>query len=173
MDSYYNIGKILRVKGLQGTVLVSFNPDSAKIIKDLRHLFIQIRTNSYIPFFIESKKRTKGFEYEICFEKINTKEQAQEIVNKPIFIAAEVFIKNQNVSVTAELIGYKIMYQGKLLSNISDIVQQRHQNLMVFFINQKEVLIPIQDNTIQRINHALQQIDIEIPDGLLEIYLSD
>jgi 16S rRNA processing protein RimM len=38
-------------------------------------------------------------------------------------------------------------------------------------INSKEVLIPLNESTLQKIDHKKRQVLVELPDGLLEIYL--
>jgi len=38
-------------------------------------------------------------------------------------------------------------------------------------IEGKEVLIPLHEKTISSINHKKKQVVVELPDGLLEVYL--
>jgi 16S rRNA processing protein RimM len=38
-------------------------------------------------------------------------------------------------------------------------------------ITKKEVLIPLNESTLKKIDHAKKQVVVELPEGLLEIYL--
>jgi len=38
-------------------------------------------------------------------------------------------------------------------------------------VNEKEVLIPLNESTIEKIDHKKKEVIVELPEGLLEIYL--
>jgi 16S rRNA processing protein RimM len=37
----------------------------------------------------------------------------------------------------------------------------------------KEVLIPVTDEIVTRVDHKMKELYVELPDGLLDIYLTD
>jgi 16S rRNA processing protein RimM len=52
-----------------------------------------------------------------------------------------------------------------------EIIEQPHQLLCRIEINEKEVLIPLHEDTIRKIDKKLKQVIVELPEGLLDIYL--
>jgi 16S rRNA processing protein RimM len=57
------------------------------------------------------------------------------------------------------------------LQKILEIIEQTHQLLCRIEIEGKEVLIPLHEETIKKIDRAARQVIVELPEGLLEIYL--
>ncbi|MFN9710844.1 MAG: 16S rRNA processing protein RimM, partial [Bacteroidota bacterium] len=68
-------------------------------------------------------------------------------------------------------IGYTLLDKEKVLGIIDEVIEQPHQILCRLIINEKEVLIPLNESTIQKINHPKKQVHTDLPEGLLEIYL--
>ena len=69
-------------------------------------------------------------------------------------------------------IGYKILDQEKELGAILEVIEQPHQILCRIEIDQKEVLIPINEQTLNKVDHKNKTVLLTLPDGLLEIYLA-
>jgi 16S rRNA processing protein RimM len=51
------------------------------------------------------------------------------------------------------------------------VIEQPHQLLCRLEIESKEVLIPLNEAFLQKIDHRKKQVIVELPDGLLDIYL--
>jgi 16S rRNA processing protein RimM len=69
-------------------------------------------------------------------------------------------------------LGYTVVEAGKELGKILEIIEQPHQLLCRLEIEGKEVLIPLHEDTILKVDKKKQQVIVELPEGLLEIYLS-
>src|SRR5678809_260343 len=69
------------------------------------------------------------------------------------------------------LLGYTIINEKKVLGQILEVIEQAHQMLCKIEINKKEVLIPLNEDTLQKIDHRKKEVNVRLPDGLLEIYL--
>jgi 16S rRNA processing protein RimM len=52
-----------------------------------------------------------------------------------------------------------------------EVIEQPHQMLCRIEINGKEVLIPLNESTIEKIDGKKKQVKVKLPEGLLEIYL--
>jgi len=68
-------------------------------------------------------------------------------------------------------LGYTIIDYTEPLGEILEVIEQPHQLLCRLDIKGKEVLIPLNESFLQKVNHAKKQVNVELPDGLLEIYL--
>ncbi len=54
---YVNIGRVSSTHGLDGTLLIRHNLGNKQVFQKIPHIFIEVRRESYIPYFIEEKKR--------------------------------------------------------------------------------------------------------------------
>ena len=67
--------------------------------------------------------------------------------------------------------GYDIVEGEQVLGKILEVIEQPHQILCRIEFNKKEALIPLHEETIQKIDRRKQQVIVSLPPGLLEIYL--
>ena len=169
---YSKIGKIQNTHGLNGKIILKHIFEGKNIFKDLNHVFIEINRESYIPFFIEEKKVIDATEVLIRFDEVESLEVAREILNKPVFIETEIFKKLKPKNVTEDFIGFWIIDKklGKL-GKVEDLFETPAQVLASVIYQEKEILIPLIEQTILSINVAKKEIMVELPDGLVEVYL--
>ena len=52
-----------------------------------------------------------------------------------------------------------------------EVIEQPHQVLCRLEINRKEVLIPINGETLEKMDKKNKTVFVNLPDGLLELYL--
>ena len=69
------------------------------------------------------------------------------------------------------LLGYTIINDTTPLGEILEIIEQPHQLLCRLEINSKEVLVPLHDEFLNKIDHRKKQVIVTLPEGLLDIYL--
>lgn len=171
MAEYFKIGKLVAVHGLTGELLLKHELGKKTSLKGLQAVFIEERKNSFIPWFIASAKIKSDEEIYIKLESINTREAAIKLTQKEIWLPEVDFKKFAAKTAPASLLGYTIINNSKPLGEILELIEQPHQLLCRLEINDKEVLIPLHEETLQKVNHAKKEVVVELPDGLLEIYL--
>ena len=59
----------------------------------------------------------------------------------------------------------------KELGKIIEVIEQPHQILCTIEFNNKEAYIPLHQETIKKVDRKKKQVIVELPPGLLEIYL--
>jgi len=169
---YSKIGKIQNTHGLNGKIILKHIFEGKNIFKDLDHVFIEINRESYIPFFIEEKKVVDHSEVLIRFDEVDSVEAARELLNKSVFIEPGIFKKLKPKNVTEDFVGFLIIDKklGKL-GVIEDLFETPGQVLASVIYQEKELLIPLLEHTIISISVAQKEIIVELPDGLIDIYL--
>jgi 16S rRNA processing protein RimM len=171
MTEYFKIGKLVAVHGLKGELLLKHELGKKTSLKGLQAIFIEEKKNSFLPLFIESAKIKSDDEIYIKLEGINTREAAIKLGKKEIWVPEPDFKKFAAKSAPANLLGYTIVNNNESLGEILELIEQPHQLLCRLEIKGKEVLIPLHEESLQKINHKKKEIVVELPDGLLEIYL--
>ena len=171
MAEYFKIGKLVAVHGLTGELLLKHELGKKTSLKGLQAIFIEEKKNSFFPWFIETTKIKTEQEIYLKLEGVNNKEAAMKLTQKEIWIPEPDFKKFAAKSAPASLLGYTIIHNKEPLGEILELIEQPHQLLCRLEIQGKEVLIPLHDETLKKVNHTKKEVIVELPDGLLEIYL--
>jgi 16S rRNA processing protein RimM len=171
MTEYFKIGKIVAVHGLKGELLLKHELGKKTSLKGLQHIFIEERNDSFIPWFIGSTKIKNEEELYLKLEGIDTREAAAKFVQKLVWLAEADFKKFAAKTAPASLLGYMIVHHQEPLGKILELIEQPHQMLCRLEIGGKEVLIPLHEGTLQKIDHRKKEVRVELPEGLLDIYL--
>ncbi len=171
MTEYFKIGKIVAVHGLKGEILLKHELGKKTTLKGLQHIFIEEKKGSFIPWFIESTKIKNEEEIYLKLDGIHTRETALKFTQKQIWLAEADFKKFAARSAPAGLLGYMIVDHNQPLGEIRELIEQPHQWLCRLEIKGKEVLIPLHDETLKKIDHKKKEIQVVLPEGLLDIYL--
>ena len=169
--NYFKAGKLVAVHGLKGELIFKHELGKKTSLKDLKAIFIEDRKDSFLPWFIETAKARSANEVLLKLETINTKEAAAKLSQKEIWLTEEDFKRLSAKSAPANLLGYTIINDKERLSAILEVIEQPHQLLCRIELKDKEVLIPINESFLKKIDHKKKEVILELPDGLLDVYL--
>ncbi len=171
MEQYFSIGQIVATFGLNGEVVLKHNLGKKTSLKGLEVLFIEEVKDKFIPYFITNAKIKNEAEVYISVDGITNKEAAKKITAKKVWLREDDFHKQAGKTAPISLIGY-LMIDGKNeLGNVLEVIEQPLQILCRLDIEGKEVLIPLHEETIRSIDHKKKRVVVELPEGLLEVYL--
>ena len=165
------MGKIAATHGLKGELIVTHGLGHKTSIQALKVLFIEEKGGSKIPYFVTAVKGRTDEEALLALEGITTKEEAQKLLQKTVWIKQEDFEKMVSAGSTIALIGYTIIENKKKLGEITEVIEQPHQVLCSITINEKEVLIPLHEESLLKIDRKRKEVHVQLPEGLLDIYL--
>jgi 16S rRNA processing protein RimM len=170
MTEYFKIGKLVGTFGLKGELVLKHNLGKKTSLKGLSAIFIEERKESFIPWFAESTKIKNEEEVYLKLEGIDTREQANKLTQKEVWLPEADFKKFSAKSSPISLLGYEIIEEDRPLGKILEVIEQPHQLLCRIDLNGKEAYIPLHEETIIRLNKKKQQVIVSLPPGLLEIY---
>lgn len=171
MTEYFKIGKLVAVYGLKGELILQHSLGKKTSLKGLAALFIEERKGSFLPYFIETTRIKGAEDLYIKLQGIDTREGAIKLAQKEAWLPEPDFKKFSAKSSPISLLGYNVVENGGTLGPILEVIEQLHQILCRLEIEGKEVLIPLHEGTIKKIDARKKQVTVELPEGLLEIYL--
>ena len=171
MTEYFKIGKLVAASGLKGELILKHTLGKKTSLKGLEAIFIEDKKDSFIPWFIQSVRIKNTDEVYLKLEGVDVREAAMNISQKDIWMTETDFKKFAAKTAPISLLGYTIINHKEPLGEVLEVIEQPHQLLCRLEIKGKEVLIPLNEGFLQKINHAKKQVMVELPDGLLEIYL--
>jgi 16S rRNA processing protein RimM len=171
MVEYFKIGKFVAVYGLKGELVLKHELGKKTSLKGLQTIFIEEKKESFLPWFIESTKIKNEKEVFVKLEGVASREAAIKLTQKEVWFTNADIKKFSAKTSPINLLGYTIVNNKQPVGEILEIIEQPHQLLCRVEIKGKEALIPLHENFLQGINHAKKQVNVELPEGLIEIYL--
>jgi 16S rRNA processing protein RimM len=170
MKDYFSIGKIVASRGLTGEVVLQHALGKKTDLKGLETLFIEERKDSFLPYFVETTSIKNAEEVYIKLEGFNTKESARRINQKEVWLLKADFDKFAAKSSPISLLGYMMINEGEEIGEVVEVIEQPMQVLCKIIYKGNEALIPIHEESLQKIDSKKKQVHVVLPEGLLDIY---
>ncbi len=163
------IGQVTRVIGFEGAVAVKLERGFSEKIPDMESVFLEIEGKP-VPFFIEYSEYSGGDILKFKFEGYNSPDLSGE------FIGCNVFMTSSGEEITEDgdpeiLIGYSVLTSADILiGTITGVIPNPAQILLsVDTDSGRNILIPLHQDLIVRVDRKKKRLKMNIPDGLLEI----
>jgi len=170
-DCFY-LGKIVKKYSFKGELLVKLDTDEPEIFKNLESVFISLR-NNLIPFFVDNCKLHKSQLLRIKFEDVDTEEDADALLKSDLYLPLSILpTLTGNKFYYHEVTGFTIIDENfgevGVIDNINDTGAQE---LFVIDRDGTEILIPVNDQFIKKVDREQKQIIVNTPEGLIDLYL--
>ena len=168
--NYNSIGKIVASFGVKGDLILQHHLGKKTSLKGLEALFVELVKGEMLPYFIQSAKIKSEDEIYLKLEGVDTKEAAQQLRQKEIWLTEEDFHKYTAKSSIVSLLGFHLIDDGVDRGAILEIIEQPHQMLARIDLQGKEALIPLHEQTLDKIDKKKKEVHVVLPDGLLDVY---
>ncbi len=170
MTNYCSIGKLVATFGLKGEIVLLHHLGKKTSLKGLQTLFIEEKKGEMLPWFIEETRIKNDQELFVKFDGIDSKESARRLIQKQVWLKEEDFHKYAGKSSAISFLGFHIIHHGEDLGEILEIIEQPHQVLCRIDLDGKEALIPLHAETLLKIDKKKKQVQVNLPDGLLDVF---
>ncbi len=171
-NSYRNIGKIVSGFGLKGEMIVQHHLGKGIAVSKIKVIFLEQKKEELLPYFVEAARKKGDGELYMKLEGIDSKEAASKYIRREVWMKEEELQAHTRKNNPIGWVGYRVLDQGRDLGPILEVIEQPHQVLCRLEIDAKEVLVPINEQTLNKIDHKTKTLLLTLPDGLLEVYLS-
>ncbi|MCZ2100144.1 MAG: ribosome maturation factor RimM [Chitinophagales bacterium] len=167
-NTFIAIGQLLKSVGTSGEMKVLVQDEFFEDVDQCGHFFVKNKGN-YVPYFIEYFRESADLIIKI--EEMDTPEAVNCLVLEPIYLPQS-DIQSEGGSTSAEMTQleqYEIYDNGQCIGKIIELQPMKHQLLATVNYQGKEIMIPIHESLIESINHDTRQINMNLPDGILEL----
>jgi 16S rRNA processing protein RimM len=170
-DCFY-LGKIAKKFSFKGEVLIYLDTDEPELYEELESVFVECNKN-LVPFFIQNSSIHKGDFLRVQFEDVDSEQEADAILNCEVYLPLMMLPKLEgNKFYFHEVVGFEIEDKrvgvfGKIVS-INDTTAQP---LFEVLNGEVEMLIPMIDHFIVKIDRENKKVIMDLPEGLVEMYL--
>ena len=171
-EDCFELGVISKLYSFKGEVILYIDSDEPEKYYNLDALYLEIN-NQLVPYFIEKTTPSKINQIRLKLEGINSEEEAKSVVKKKVFLPLAALPELDDDEIYLhELEGYQVIDQdNKEIGAVATVIENPGNTLLEVLINDKEVLLPYNDQTTLHIDKEKKQIQLMIPDGLIELYL--
>lgn len=170
-DCFY-LGKIVKKYSFKGELLIKLDTDEPAIYENLDAVFVDLK-NSFLPFFIESSQLHKSELLRVKFEDVSTESDADSLLKCDTYLPLELLPKLEGDKFYFhEVIGFTV--EDVNFGNvgvIKSINDSTAQSLFEIDRNGVEILIPMNDEFIKKLDKKNKTILVETPEGLIDLYL--
>jgi 16S rRNA processing protein RimM len=170
-EEYFSIGKFVTTFGVQGQLVLQHSLGKKTALKGLEMIMVEVKRNDLLPYFVTETKAKNDTEVYISLEDVHTKEKAQKLVSRPVWLKHADFYTYVDESSNISLLGYMLYNNEEPLSEIVEVIEQTHQVLVKIMYKEKEMLIPVNEAFTVSIDNKKKIIVLDLPEGLIDIYL--
>ena len=171
-DECFYLGKIAKKFSFKGEVLVYLDTDEPELYENMESVFVEFNKN-LIPFFIKNSSLHKNDFLRVQFEDVDSEEEADSIINCEVYLPLSMLPKlTGNKFYFHEVIGFEI--EDKRLGIFGKIVSINDSSAQPLFeiINGNvEILVPMIDQFLVKIDRENKKVIMDLPEGLVEMYL--
>lgn len=170
-DCFY-LGKIAKKFSFKGEVLIYLDTDEPELYENMESVFVEFNKD-LIPFFIENSALHKNDFLRVKFEDVESEEEADKMIGCPIYLPLNMLPKLEgNKFYFHEVIGFEI--EDKRLGVFGKIVSINDTTAQPLFEvenGEVEILVPMIDQFLVKIDRENKKVIMDLPEGLIEMYL--
>lgn len=165
------LGTITGKYSFKGEVLIKLDTDSPKTYLNLKVILVNT-AEGLVPFFIDRVQLHKTTLLRIKFEGVETEDEADQLVKKKVYLPLDQLPKLKgNRFYYHEVKDFVAIDQfEKKIGILKSVNDSGPQALFMIDNNGTEILIPVHDNFIIKLDREEKRIHLNLPDGLLEIF---
>jgi len=170
-DKHFKIASVGKTKGLKGEMVLYVAIDDLEAIK-FNAVFIDI-AGKLVPYFVSSFKPAPKNTAYLVLEDVDTIEKASALLKKDIYLPEKLKLKKKKEEFTLkDLKGFiAIDEQHGELGEIIDVIEYPQQTIASLRYQNREVLFPLNAEFIKGIDVEGGEIYVDLPDGLIDLYL--
>ena len=159
------IGKITSPVGLKGEVKVYNYSDRTQIYEETETFYLGDEPRKLERF------RTQKNMLVIKFEGVETREAAEELRNREVFVTRDDLPElEEGEYYLRDLIGMEVFQGEELIGTVADVITNTSQDILkVETAEGREALIPVVDPIVESIDTDKKIITVDLPEGLLDL----
>lgn len=170
-EAFY-IGYITKTKGLKGEVQVFFEFDDYEDL-DLDVVFVEMNSK-LVPFFVSTYKLHQNKTGYFYFDDVDHIDKAQPLLKKKLYLPlAKKPIRDEDEFYYSDLQGFLVEDEtlGEL-GQILEVHEYPQQFVATVMYKETEIMFPLNEDFIVEIDEEGKVLTVDLPEGLLDIYLT-
>lgn len=169
----FQLGYVEKPLGIHGEIIIVIDADDPGYYKNIKSLFMLLN-GVLVPYIVESIK-IQGNKGVVKLEAVQSHQEAMKFKGVEIYLPDTLLPQlHDGQFYYHELIGLQVMDEKLgMLGTITAYYDLPNNDLLAMEYLGKEILIPLNDAIVRKVNLATHQLVTALPDGLLDIYLNN
>lgn len=166
------LGELLKTHGISGNLVLKLAFFTEEELKEGDTVFVEI-DGIPVPFFIDYFRFLTDDTALIRFDDTRSSAQAGFLAGCRVFCSKDFGEGNgEREEGYSDILGFKVFDREKGYAGIlAEVLEYPDNPVMRIEHENREVLIPLHDDIIERIDPVMKIIEVSAPDGLLDLYL--
>jgi 16S rRNA processing protein RimM len=171
-EECFYLGKIAKKFSFKGEVLIYLDTDEPELYENLESMFVECGKH-LVPFFIENSSLHKNDFLRVRFEDVKNEEEADAVLGNHVYLPLKMLPKlSGNKFYFHEVIGFEVEDKRLgIVGEIQSINDSSAQPLFEVLNDGVEILIPMIDHFLVKIDRENRKVVMDLPEGLIEMYL--
>ena len=171
-DECYYLGRITKPFGFKGEMVLFLDVDNPGDYATLDSVFVE-QKGALVPYFIKSI-RFNGGKALATFEDL-TPDQAAALAGHDLYLPLDLLPPlTGNQFYFHEVKGFSVIDdQHGNIGHIETIIEYPAQPLFQIMDGSTEILVPVIDQVIKKVDRGKRTIYISAPNGLIDLYLNN
>jgi len=171
-EDCFFVGKIVKKYSFKGELLVKLDTDEPELFTEMESVFVE-QHKSLIPFFIEQSSLHKSDLLRVKFEEVDNEGDANALIGSALYLPLDLLPKlTGNNFYYHEIIGFNVLdHKHGNIGKVIGVNDSTAQHLFEIDFDGKEILIPINDSIIEKVDRDTNTLYLNTPEGLIDIYL--
>lgn len=169
----YLLGNITKTRGYKGELVFFLDVTNPNDYALLESVFVELN-GMLTPFFIVQIKIQNNNRAHVLFEQINTEEEALKLKGKSLYLPLTALPElSGNEFYDHEIPGFEVIDEVHgTIGIVIQIIDLPSNPLLQIDKEGIEILVPLQKETVQKVDRDNKHLHIQSPPGLIELYLA-
>lgn len=172
-EDCFLLGYFSKVSGRDNRMVLQMETDTPDFYRSMTGLFADLN-GTLTPFFVKSARVQPPSALVVEIEDID-ENLAQELVGKEVFLPLVSLPRLKGKKFYFhEVVGYRVFDKQKGELGILESIYDRASQAVFKVMHEKtEILIPVADDLIERVDHENKELHLDCPEGLIDLYLGN
>ncbi len=168
-DCYY-LGRVTKPWGTKGQMVLFLDVDSPEDYAGLDSAFVEVK-GQLVPYFFRIDQ-LNGNRIVVTFEDVAA-DKAAELAGHDLYLPLDTLPKLEgNKFYFHEVTGFKVIDSEKGdIGTLESVIEYPAQPLFQVMKNGVEILIPVIDEVVDRVDREEKTLYVTAPKGLIDLYV--
>ena len=168
-DNYFQLGYVLKTHGLKGGLIFKLDVDFPENYHTLKKVYIKVKKQDLSSFYIKSIHIVSSRAI-VQLKGVKNIKRAQIFKRATLYLPLDQLPElEENQFYYHEVIGFSIKDEKK---GILGTINNFYTDVLSFIAmkyRKKEILIPVHEHIIKKVDRKAKTLTVVLPEGLLEI----
>lgn len=175
LDNCFYLGYISMVTDHAQRLVIKVDSDDTEKFKKLESVLVQMHSSDQtpVPFFIRKVHKINGNQLTVELDKSQQLPDITQLKGKSVYLPLS-YLEDlgEKGFYFHEIIGFDVEDDNHgWIGQVKDVYESAAHPVLSVIQNEKEILLPVIDQFLKKVDKKNKKIFISAPEGLIDLYL--